>query len=203
MLVSESDKAYFPGVEDAVRCPGEEVMMERRMGLTGEESNHKVAGIFGDVGRMQQCRDQLVSSIDQVEQRLEPLGPGQASPAWLLEPESRGIWHTLVRAHVWLGLAGVIVAGLLFVLMTALDVAFVVQNPWAAAISLLVFGAIGGGLLGGLVTLRPDHTPYITRVRAALDEKRHILVIHAADRQQMNAIRQCVERHADETVATL
>lgn len=178
-------------------------MMERRMGLTGEESDHKVAGIFGHAERLQECRDQLVRSIERVEQRLEPLEPGQESPAWLLEPEPRGIWHTLVRAHLWLSLAGVVAAGLAFAVLIALDVAFVAQNPWASAISLIVFGAIGGALLGGLVTIRPDHTTYIARVRAALDDKRHVLVIHAADRAQMKEVRKCVERHADETVATL
>lgn len=176
--------------------------MKRRMGLTGERSNHKVAGIFKDAERMHECREQLVDAVGEVE-AIEPLAPGGETPSWRLEPEPRGIWHTLVRAHLWLAGAGIVVAGLIFGLLFALDVAFVVQNPWTSAVLLIIFCAIGGALLGGLVTMRPDHAPFIARVRTALDEGRHVLVVHPGNREQADTARDCLERYADETVATL
>lgn len=177
--------------------------MQRDMGLTGEKYDHKVAGIFGDAEGLRACRKELLQSMEEAADQLESLEPGAESPSWLVEPESRGIWHTLVRAHLWLGLAGVVAALLLFGLLAALDVPFVVQNPWASLFLMIVPFGLSGGMLGGLVTIRPDHTPYIARVKAALDDKRHVLVFHGKDRKQTAAARECVERYADETVATL
>jgi hypothetical protein len=177
--------------------------MKRSMGLTGEAAAHKVAGIFRDPQRMRECREALAASLEQPDVEIETLAPGKESPAWLLEPESRGIWHTLVRAHLWLGVAGAAAGLLAFALLSILGVAFVVQNPWASAVLLLCFGAAGGALIGGLVTVRPDHTPYIARVRAALDDGRYVLVAHPHDREQASTARECLGRHADDTVTTL
>lgn len=176
--------------------------MKRSMGLTGERSNHKIAGIFEDAGRMDECREELVRTLGSAES-IEPLEPGSDSPAWRLEPESRGIWHTLVRAHLWLTLGGAVVGALIFGLLAMLGVAFVAQNPWSAALLLIIFCAIGGALLGGFLTVRPDHTPFIARVRTALDEQRHVLVVHTTDRGQTDTARNCLERYTDDTVATL
>lgn len=176
--------------------------MKRTMGLTGEASNHKIAGIFDDPDRMRACRDELERTISGLE-AIERLEPGHPAPGWSLEPEPRGIWHTLVRAHLWLALAGAAVGLLVFALLWSLGIAFVVGNPWAALLLLLIFPATGGALLGGLVTMRPDHVPYITRVKAALDEGRLVLLVHATSREQLRSARHCLERYGAETVATL
>ncbi|MFU8831277.1 MAG: hypothetical protein ACNA7J_03880 [Wenzhouxiangella sp.] len=177
--------------------------MKQRMGLTGEASDHKIAGIFTDLAGLQVGRDRLVDSVRLDDDQLIVLAPGERADGELLEPESRGIWHTLIRAHVWLGLAGAIIGALVFLLLVWLDVAFVVGNPWTSFVVLVAFSTFGGGLLGGAVTLRPDHAPYIHKVKSALRQGRHVLVVHATDRRQMNLIRQILKDSDADTVATL
>lgn len=177
--------------------------MKRRMGLTGERHGHKVAGIFGDSERLQACRDQLIESIDRAADQIEVLDSETESTAWALEPEPRGIWHTLVRAHLWLGLAGAIAALPIYALMMAMEVAFVVGNPWASLVLLVAFCTTGGALLGGLVTIRPDHALYVSRIKAALDRDQQVLVFHAVDRRQGRTAKECLDLHADTTIATL
>lgn len=73
-----------------------------------------------------------------------------------LEPESSGIWKTLVRSPLWLGSDGAVIGLLVFVLMLQIEVRFVVDNATAALLLLLAFCTIGGLLLGNLLTLRRD-----------------------------------------------
>ena len=90
----------------------------------------------------------------------------------------------------WLGA----VAGLLvFAILGGIGVAFVAQNPaWSSGL-LVLFGAIGGLLLGGAFTIRPDHAPlhskrlgmrsnrasmsswFITLKRSAIEEAEELL----------------------------
>ncbi|TVQ41670.1 MAG: hypothetical protein EA370_01425 [Wenzhouxiangella sp.] len=173
------------------------------MGLTGEIFNHKIAGIFKDARQLDQCRDRLVDEVGTVGAQARTLRPGDQVDGAVLEPESRGIWLTLIRAHVWLALAGAVAGVLVFGILYALGVAFVVQNAWAAALLLMFFSAVGGGLLGGAVTLRPDHTPYLVKVQAALRDDRHVLLLHLDSQEQLAAVKSCLDACADETVATL
>lgn len=177
--------------------------MKHRMGFTGEASDHKVAGIFHGTEALQECRHRLVESLGLKDDQVKTLNAGDRPDGEVLEPESRGIWHTLIRAHVWLALAGAVIGALVFLLLLALDVTFVVRNALASFALLVAFCTVGFSMIGGAVTLRPDHTPYIVKVKAALDNDRHVLVIHATDREQMNAAREILEPAANETVATL
>lgn len=177
--------------------------MQHRMGFTGEASDHKIAGIFSDIEALKACQDRLIESADLKEGQVMRLKAGERPDGEALEPESRGIWHTLIRAHVWLALAGAVIGALVFLLLLVLDVTFVVRNPLASFLLLVVFCTAGFSMVGGAVTLRPDHTPYIVKVKAALESDQHVLIVHPTDREQMNAARKVLESAADDTIATL
>lgn len=177
--------------------------MKQEMGLTGEASDHKVAGIFSEGDQARSCAEKLLASMELSQAQVVVLKPGDTVEGSVLEPESRGIWHTLIRAHVWLALAGAVVGLIVFFLLLALDVAFAVDNRAATLIALVAFCTIGGAMLGGAVTLRPDHAPYLVKVREALNDQRHVVLVHATDQGQMQAAKDTLDQQAEETVSTL
>ena len=79
----------------------------------------------------------------------------------------------------------------------------IVNSAVMAAAVIVAFGVVAGLMLGGLVSLRPDHDLYINKVYEALGEGRSAVVVHAFSREQ-NAQAEALLRGASgEVVATL
>lgn len=177
--------------------------MKDHMALTGEASAHKVAGIVDDEGTARELAAQVREQAGLGEAQVMVLGPGDDAVGRALEPESRGIWHTLIRAHVWLALAGGLLGALAYLLLLGMDVGFIVLNPLASGALLVCFGVVGGLMLGGALVLRPDHSPYVMAARAALDEGRYVVVVHASNMAQLKDAEAVLERVAGKVVRTL
>lgn len=177
--------------------------MKHRMALTGEKSDHKVIGLMADEAAAHKLAAAVRAGTGLKEAQVRVLSPGDKRIGRTLEPENRGIVHTMIRAHLWLGLAGAVVGTLAFGIMIALGVQFVVLSPWWSALLLIGFGTIGGLMLGGAVSLRPDHSPYISASREALREGRHVVVVHATSTDELEQAEAILKANADETVRTL
>lgn len=177
--------------------------MKHHMGLTGEVSNHKVAGLIDDEDGARELAAAVRAGTGLNEAHVRVLSPGDDNVGRTLEPESRGIMHTIIRAHLWLGLAGAVVGILAFGIMIALDVQFIVLSPWWSAFLLTGFGTVGGLMLGGAVSLRPDHSPYIAAAREALEKGKHVVVVHATSTGELNQAEAILKANAGETVRTL
>lgn len=147
--------------------------------VTGEVSNNKLVAVFAAPEAARAAAAAAIAQLALQPAQVRVIAPGAADVGIQLEPEGGGIWRTIVVAHLWLGLAGVVTGALVFVLLVALGVAFVVSSPWAAGLALVAFGGVAGLLLGGLVSLRPDHDPYIHATRDALATGRSVVVVHA------------------------
>jgi hypothetical protein len=177
--------------------------MKHAMALTGEASDHKVAGLFSDAAAARELAAAVRAEVGLTEAQVRVLGPGDDHVGRALEPETRGILHTMIRAHLWLGLAGAVIGAVAFAIMFALGIGFIVLNPWASALLLIGFGAIGGLLLGGAVSLRPDHSPYIGASQEALREGRYVVVVHATSTDELERAEAILKANAGETVRTL
>jgi hypothetical protein len=172
-------------------------------GVSGERFDHKVAGIFSDPGAARQARTRLQHESGLEDLRADLLDAGSSHPGARLEPGGRGIWRTWVRAHLWLGLAGSVAGLLVFLGLWAMGIDFVVANAgWSAGL-LVVFSAIGGLMLGGLVSLRPDQTPYLVKTREALEQGQTVLAVQAVSRTQMQSIESVLQAEGARTITTL
>jgi len=137
------------------------------LSLFGERSLTVVAAAFNHRQHAESVADNLRRQIDKIG-TVAVVSPGETEVAREMEPEQRGIWRTLVRSHLILG-----VGGILFGLFVAMAL---VLAPWPAAaaspaLAALFAGTLGGFLgmmAGGLVTLRPDHGAVIRSMRARL-----------------------------------
>ncbi|MDH5823709.1 hypothetical protein QFW77_11995 [Luteimonas sp. RD2P54] len=172
-------------------------------GLTGEASDHKVAAAFDGVEAAQAAaagvRERLALGIAQVR----VVEPGQTGLDRALEPEDRGIFRTILRSHLWLGIAGAVLGALAFAILLAMGLPLIAQSPLMAAGAIVGFGAVAGLFAGGLVSLRPDHDPYVLEAREAHAAGRTVLLVHATSAEQCAQAQELLEAAGGDTIRTL
>ncbi|MFP7721724.1 hypothetical protein [Lysobacter sp. A3-1-A15] len=177
--------------------------MSETSSITGELSNSKVAAVFASESLARQAADAVTSALSLGSAQVQVVTPDEPHPGRKLEPESRGIWRTIVVAHVKLGIAGAVVGLLGFAVLHAKGVPFIVNSPIAAALVMLFFGTLGGLLLGGLVSLRPDHDRYVEATRDAMAAGDTTVVVHAFSMEQRQQAADLLRARGGEVTTTL
>lgn len=171
--------------------------------IIAEKASHKVAAVFTGQAEAAAAAEALGQVPDASRMQIRLLEPGQSGIDRALEPEQGNIFRTILRAHGWLGLAGAVAGGLLFLVLWGAGIPMIVLSPFAAAGTMIAFGAVAGLLLGGLVSLRPDHDPYIAAVRGALDRGHPVVVVHARSAELAAKAESELSGRGGETVRTL
>ncbi len=171
--------------------------------ITGEVSNSKVAAVFDTTSAARTAAEAVTQALDLQPVQVQVITPDEPRAEAKLEPESQGIWRTIVVAHMRLGIVGAIVGAAAFGAMMWTGVPYIVQSPWAAGLVMTGFGAVAGLLLGGLVALRPDHDRYIQATREAMDEHRTTVLVHAFSAEQKTAAAEFMAARGGEVTRTL
>ena len=171
--------------------------------ITGELSNHKVAAVFVSATEAQRAADAVHAELFLGGAQVQLIRPGDARTSKKLEPESQGIWRTIVVAHVRLGVFGLILGAVAFGVLYAIGPPFIVNSPIAALLVLLFFGTVAGLLLAGLVSLRPDHDRYVEASRDLMETGHTTVVVHALTSQQRSAAAEFLRAHGGEVTSTL
>lgn len=170
--------------------------MKTSVHLSGETYEHKLAAECDTTLEAENMAEELCSTTSLDREQVEVIAPGEEHPGEALEPEDRGIWHTLIQAHLWLGLAGLGGGFLLFLILAASGIPFITENMVAAGSVFIALGGAIGLMLGGAFTLRPDHTLYTSRAGSALRKGRFVVAVHARSRDQLNEARRFLkDRH--------
>lgn len=171
--------------------------------VTGEASDSKVAAIFDSERSARRIAQALRKTLRLRQSQVQVITPEDRHPGRKMEPEDSGIFRTLVLAHVRMGLVGAAAGVLLFALLYFGGLDLVTASPGFASALIIGYGAVFGLMVGGLVTLRPDHDPYIHKVRDALAEGRSAVVVHAFDAEQRKAAKEALDAQGGETIRTL
>lgn len=171
--------------------------------ITEEVSNSKVAAIFASEQEARDHAMRLRQVLGLTDAQVKVVTPADPTPGRKLEPESHGIFRTLLLAHAKLGVMGVLAGAALFGILWSMEIAFIVNSPLAALGALLFFGAVAGLMVGGLVTLRPDHDPYLMKVLGALREGRSAVMVHAFSSEQRTQASDWLRQVGGETISTL
>lgn len=178
-------------------------------GLFGERSLTKVAGLFAQKSQAESSMEQVLRSGGLNAAQVRLLGPQDAHTArreWLgraMEPESAGIARTFLQTHLVGGMAGAVAGLALYLWFYRAGHPMIASSPAVAFIAIVGFAATFGLLLGGLLTMRPDHVRLITRVRSALRHNQYAVVAHPINSEQTERVRQVLEKSAAEVVTTL
>ena len=176
--------------------------MSQTSPITGELSNSKVAAVFANESAARQAAQGVAAALSLGAAQVQVITPAEAHPGRKLEPESRGIWRTIVVAHVKLGMAGIVVGLLAFAALYARGVPFIVNSPVAAALVMMFFGGVAGLMLGGLVSLRPDHDRYVQATRDAMAAGNTTVVVHAFSADQRHQAAELLRSNGGEVTST-
>ncbi len=171
--------------------------------VTGEVSDSKVAAIFDSESTARRVAGDLRAKLDLADSQVQVITPHDPLRDRKLMPENRGILRTIVIAHYRLGLAGLAVGAIVFALLYAAGLPFIVASPLFAAAVITSFGGLAGLLLGGLVSLRPDQDPCILKVRGALKQGSSAVVVHAFDADELHQARDALSDRGGDTIRTL
>lgn len=171
--------------------------------VTGELSDSKVAAVFDDEAEARAIARQVERMLGFQSSQVQVVTPSTTTPGRKMEPEGQGIFRTLIVAHYKLGLAGLVVGAVLFAALYMAGLEAVVSSPGLAAALAIGYGGVFGLMAGGLVSLRPDHGPYVAKVRSALQEGRCAIVVHAFDTTERDRAEELLAAHGGETIRTL
>lgn len=171
--------------------------------ITGELSNSKIAAVFPRESTARQAALGVAQALSLTQAQVQVITPAEPHPGRKLEPESKGIWRTIVVAHVRLGIAGAVGGLLVFAALYASGLAFIVNSPVAAALALVFFCTIGGLFLGGLVSLRPDHDRYVEATRDAMAAGNTTVVVHAFSTEQRDEAAAFLRAQGGDVTSTL
>ena len=156
--------------------------------LFGEKATTKLAGFF----ETQEALDKVSAELRQVSglqnTQLLVVRPHAADFDRRLEPETEGVARTAVRAHLVLGGLGLLAGLVLWGILYAMGVPAIVSSPYYSGGAIVAFATVGGLLLGGLVTARPDHQIVIQAVESATKDGRWSLVMHPRDSEQCKSV---------------
>lgn len=169
----------------------------------GEHSLSKVSAVFADAEQARRAAGDLVKRLGVSAEQVKVVAPGDRRISRKLEPESRGIALTLVKSHVVLGAAGAVLGLVLAAVLVLSGIPATASNPWYTFLVLGFFGGIFGMLLGGLLSLRPDHDPMIHRAERASRKGRWSVVFHARDHDEEQRAKEALDELSNRVTETL
>jgi len=178
-------------------------------GMFAEKSLTKVVGVFPDKAQADAAAARILKTPGMLLDQARVLGPQDARMSHreifsrTLEPEQRGIFKSIFITHGITGLAGGIVGLLLFTWLLRSGQPMVASSPLLAFIAIVGFSITFGLLLGGLLTIRPDHVWLITAVRGALKKNQWAVVVHPLDTDQTEAARQVLDASGGQVLKSL
>lgn len=120
-----------------------------------------------------------------------------------LEPETQGIVRTAVRAHLILGLIGAFIGLGVWIIAYFSGIAALISSPIFSLSAFVILGGVGGLLLGGLITARPDHQIVIHRVKTATKEGKWSVIVHPFTPAQCDVVAQVLQTSGGEVVRTV
>jgi len=177
--------------------------------LFGEKSLTKIAAILDSRGRAEITALRLRQATGMSDAQIKLVGPQDtlgivdAPLSRKLEPESSGIFHTILRAHLVTGLMGMALGALFYLGLWMMGNTSVSSHPVLMLFVSLFFGMIFGLLLGGLLSLRPDHYRVTAAVRKAIKRGGWAVISHPVNHDQTRKVINELQRHRVNMVRSL
>lgn len=171
--------------------------------IFGERYLSKVGAVFDSEEAARKAARKVTDETAVDSARVKVVEPHDAEAGRKLEPENLGIAYTLVKSHISLGVIGAVVGALVALVLVLSGIQAFADSPYYTFGVAAAFGAIGGMILGGLVSIRPDHDRVISEVRRAAREGRWSVVVHARDEAEKREVKNVLEDRSGEVRRTL
>lgn len=170
--------------------------------IFGEKYLSKVGAVFDSAEEAKAAAQRVGRETGIGAPQIRVLEPNDPAMARKLEPEQGGIARTLAKSHITLGTAGLVVGLAIALLLLAIGVDAFAWNPLYTLLVFGFFGAIAGLLLGGLVSLRPDHDRLITWARDSARDGHWLVLVHARDHEQERKAKDTLKAVSGKVVGT-
>ena len=157
--------------------------------ISGEQSNTKFLAVFDTEAELEQCRIAL-EQVGYDPNQLATIAPHERRYSRKLEPESQGVFRTAIKAHTLFGLIGFALGFALWGGLYISGLPLIASSPIVSLIPFLFVLTSAGLLLGGFMTLRPDHLLVIQGVKSAKRAGRWSLVVHSRNATQTVQVEQ-------------
>lgn len=168
-----------------------------------KEKTHSIVGTdFTSAEAAQSAAGALKSERTFMDANVRVIRPNDPEIERKLETGSDDIAGTLVRSHLLLGFWGFMIGLVAASLLVLFGVQPLVSSPVMSIGVAAAFGAIGGLLLGGLFSLRPDHDPLIQRARECTDAGRWFVLVHTRKPRELERAKELLDRFGNETMST-
>ena len=161
--------------------------------IRGETHASKVAAMFATAEAAQDAAAQVIRDVRMEPGQVRVVSPHDADVDHKSEPETRGISRTLVRSHLVLGVGGLLLGALVALILIQFGGTLFSASPYYVGIIGAALGAVAGLLLGGLLSLRPDHGPVAGWVKVASRRNRWFVVVHTRNRDEELRAREYLE----------
>jgi hypothetical protein len=149
-----------------------------------ERSLSKVAAVFTTGDAAQSAARRLHALPDLTERQVQLILPHDRDWARKIEPEGVGIMRTAIRSHLACGTLGFACGMAAFAALYLAGVAAIVSSAGLSLMAFALFGTTFGLMLGGLLTLRPDHEFVVEPVREAVRDGQWAIVVHPVSQEQ-------------------
>ncbi len=152
-----------------------------------EQSLTKLAASFRDATRATRIADELRRLPHMHGGQVQLIHPNDRDWSRKVEPEGIGIWRTAVRAHLTCGALGLVAGALVFAGFYAFGGRVVMAAPSVTLLAVLMFATMFGLMVGGVLTVRPDHEGLLEAVRQAAAAGLWTVVVHPVSMEQERA----------------
>jgi hypothetical protein len=182
--------------------------MNLKTSLFGERSLTKVAAVFDSRDLAETAAQRLKEVPGMNASQVQLVGPNDTSGVEAplsrkLEPEQAGIWRTLIRTHIVTGLIGAVGGSALYLAFRLGQHPAILSSPLLSLGVMIFFGSIFGLMVGGLITLRPDHYRVMASVRKAIKRGRWAVVSHPVNPRQTKLVMSELRHRSPHVVRSL
>jgi hypothetical protein len=155
-----------------------------------EHSLSKVAAVFPHAAAAEIAAREVKGLANMQERQVQVIEPFDHEWGRKVEPEGVGIWRTAIRAHVTCGLLGMAAGLAMFAAFYLFGTQAVVASPGLSLMAMVLFMTMFGLMVGGALTVRPDHDSVVSTVRQAVADGLWSVVVHPISRNQLMAAKQ-------------
>lgn len=170
--------------------------------IQDEKHTGRVAAIYNNEAAAKGAKQKLIDNGISPG-TIKMVRPDDSNISKKIEPESHGIAKTIVKSHGWLGLIGMVVGILIATFLVSSGPEMTQSSPMFTYLVFIFFGLIFGMMLAGLISIRPDHDPLITKTVEASQEQSWTIVVQTDDRDDIDLVKQLLEDSAVSMSETL
>lgn len=149
-----------------------------------EQSLTKLAASFRDASHATRIAEDLRRLPDMHGGQVQVIHPHDHDWSRKVEPEGVGIWRTAVRAHVTCGVLGLMAGAVVFAGFYAFGERALTAAPSVTLLAVLMFATMFGLMVGGVLTVRPDHEGLLAAVRQAVAAGLWTVIVHPVSAEQ-------------------